>query len=93
MQAQYYGPVCIGTPCQEFGVVFDTGSSNLWVPSIQCEDPACNTHAQYDSSLSSSYVENGTTIVFNYASGSTVGFLSYDTCEVLCRSRASRSRS
>ncbi|EOA18347.1 hypothetical protein CARUB_v10006868mg [Capsella rubella] len=77
----YYGDITIGTPGQRFTVVFDTGSSDLWVPSgdkWEADEP----HNLYDSQKSSTYKPNGTNVALGYATGDLKGILSSDTVDI-----------
>lgn len=82
MDAQYYGPISIGTPPQEFNVIFDTGSSNTWVPSSKCYSISCLLHRRFDSSASSTFNANNTEFQIRYGSGAVEGFISNDVMEI-----------
>ena len=79
--AQFYGDITLGTPPQTFKVIFDTGSSNLWVAAYNCS-LSCGAHARYDPSKSSTYQPNGTVFDIRYASGPVSGWLESDIVEV-----------
>ncbi|MXQ90704.1 hypothetical protein E5288_WYG016087 [Bos mutus] len=75
----YMGNVTIGTPPQEFQVIFDTGSSDLWVPSLFCPSPACSTQVRFRHYKSSTFWPTQNTFRITYGSGSMKGFLAYNT--------------
>ncbi|XP_073525691.1 uncharacterized protein [Phyllobates terribilis] len=81
--AHYYAEIGIGSPPQTFNVLFDTASSNLWVPSSKCYlSVACYFHPRYWSSRSTTYTKNGKACNLDYESGSISGFLSQDNVNV-----------
>ncbi|KAL8292876.1 hypothetical protein RQP46_000570 [Phenoliferia psychrophenolica] len=47
------GTISIGTPPVPFVIDFDTGSADLWIPSVNCTSAACQPHTKYDPSHSS----------------------------------------
>ncbi|KAM6159373.1 pepsin A [Rhynchocyon petersi] len=82
MDMEYFGTIGIGTPAQEFTVIFDTGSSNLWVPSVYCSSPACTNHNRFNPQASSTYQATSQTVSIAYGTGSMTGILGYDTVQV-----------
>ena len=64
-----YGAISLGNPGQDLTVCFDTGSADLWVPSIECENPSCLTHTRFDPSLSHTQVRQlSAALVTDYTS-------------------------
>lgn len=63
----YWGAIKIGTPPQEFKVIFDTGSGNLILPAKECDMPGCNPHKKYSPKDSST----AATVVNEKGEGST----------------------
>ncbi|UJR20088.1 hypothetical protein I4U23_023220 [Adineta vaga] len=66
----FIGTIYIGTPAQHFLIDFDTGSSDLWVPSSKCSSQ-CNQFNKYSSSASTTYVANGKAFSITYGDGSS----------------------
>uniref|UniRef100_A0A8C4LMC0 Pepsin A n=1 Tax=Equus asinus asinus TaxID=83772 RepID=A0A8C4LMC0_EQUAS len=82
MDEEYFGTISIGTPAQEFTVIFDTGSSNLWVPSTYCSSLACSNHNRFNPEDSSTYEATSESVSITYGTGSMTGVLGYDTVRV-----------
>lgn len=66
-----------------FKLDMDTGSSDLWIPSMKCDhDGKCSRHSRFDPSLSSTVTELKTPWRIAYGDGSTVsGHLAVDRLE------------
>lgn len=82
---QYYGPVYLGTPSQKFIVIFDTGSSTLWVPGKDCDYKkydACAFKNYYNHKKSSTYkktdFQDGK-FKIQYGTGKVSGILASDS--------------
>ncbi|XP_061204442.1 pepsin A-like [Neopsephotus bourkii] len=82
MDNSYYGTISIGTPPQDFTVIFDTGSSNLWVPSVYCTSLSCSNHNRFNPAKSSTFISTNESVYIAYGTGSLSGVLGYDTVNV-----------
>ncbi|KAJ2698808.1 aspartic proteinase precursor [Coemansia sp. IMI 209128] len=78
----YFGEIQLGTPPQRFSVVFDTGSSDFWIPSIDCDSIACSVHSRFNHSASDSYVTSHLPFSLNYGTGGLIGQVGSETLQV-----------
>ena len=82
---QYVGTIGIGSPPQSFRVIFDTGSSDIWVPALACVR-GCGHHPRFNPNASTSFQpvlrgDSGETTSFSltYGSGAVRGSVAKET--------------
>jgi len=74
----YFTQVSVGTPAQTFGLVLDTGSSDLWFATTSCV--SCPSGTQEFNTAKSTSLQTGTNhVTLNYGSGSAQGVIAQDT--------------
>ncbi|GFE52989.1 eimepsin [Babesia ovis] len=82
---QYFGEIEVGTPPEKFVVVFDTGSSQLWIPSMECSSIGCASHRRFDATKSKTYKNMGaeeSSAYIQYGTGECVLALGQDTVRI-----------
>ncbi|KAF9110156.1 hypothetical protein BGX27_006721 [Mortierella sp. AM989] len=72
LDTQWVAAMLIGSPKQQFSVVFDTGSSDLWVSSVSCQTLTCKTLRQFVPSRSRTFRPTDQQWSINYADNSQV---------------------
>ncbi|KAG7394619.1 hypothetical protein PHYBOEH_004951 [Phytophthora boehmeriae] len=70
-QMQFFGSIGVGSPPQRFQVIFDTGSSDIWLPETQCVD--CAGSRRYNAAVSRSHESLGEPFRLEYGSGNASG--------------------
>uniref|UniRef100_A0A0N5AV78 Peptidase A1 domain-containing protein n=1 Tax=Syphacia muris TaxID=451379 RepID=A0A0N5AV78_9BILA len=81
---EYTGNITIGTPAtQNFVVVLDTGSANLWIPDQACDNNDCKSKRKYSSSKSTTYLYDMKEWSIGYGDGSRAsGYYGSDTVTI-----------
>ncbi|KAI8089322.1 aspartic peptidase domain-containing protein [Halteromyces radiatus] len=80
---QYGIEVQVGTPGQEFLLLFDTGSSDTWIPSQKCtKEKGCLSGRQYDPSQSTTYQGELNKVNITYGIGAATGHYFVDRLQV-----------
>lgn len=82
----YSVALSLGTPAQDFNVLLDTGSSDLWVyasnDTSDCQGDYCAFTGTFDASKSSTYKYMNDDFSIQYVSGSSVGNWGTDDIQI-----------
>ncbi|KAI8330696.1 aspartic peptidase domain-containing protein [Chlamydoabsidia padenii] len=80
---QYGIQIQVGNPGQTFLLLFDTGSSDTWIPSRKCTyDKGCLSGRQYDPSDSSTYQGDVDAVNITYGIGAATGHYFVDRLQL-----------
>ena len=76
---QYYGTLYVGSQQTEMQLIFDTGSSWLWLPTKECGNDCPKKSSLFDNNESMSYLKVSTApTLVAYGGGSFWGYKSQD---------------
>lgn len=67
------------TPAQNFLLILDTGSSDMWVADQDCTTNTCSSLSRFNTAESSTYDASNTPFQISYGSGDAAGLIVQDT--------------
>lgn len=80
---EFLAEVRVGEPGQPVQVVFDTGSSEIWLSSSLCQDDTCDLEDQrFDPDLSTTFCGSDRMESCEYGSGEVSGPIGHDQMEI-----------
>ncbi|CAG8789694.1 13917_t:CDS:1 [Cetraspora pellucida] len=80
LDLSYYAKIIIGN--QEFNILLDTGSSNLWIPNKDCTSAACQNHNRFNPSSSPTFKKEGNPWSIQYGTGFASGITGIDNVKI-----------
>jgi len=81
----YLATIQIGNPARDFSILMDSGSSDFWVGSEDCQSTSgggCGNHVFLGSKSSTSFVDSGNPFAITYGKGNVEGTIIKDDVSI-----------